>query len=287
MTIWEAIILGAVQGATEFLPVSSDGHLVLAEHLLGLGGDPEQLMLFNLLVHAATVIAIIVVYREDLVNILRAAVNQPTDVKSPKFGLEMRDIWYTPQQARGIIWSIALATCATGVLYLLTEDLIDPWLTNVTVAGCGFLATSALLAIGMRLSGGEENIRNIGPWRGLAIGAGQYFAILPGWSRSGTTIAMGLALGLGRMDAAKFSFLMAIPVILLGFIKELIDNRDNLHLDTHLVPYIAGFVTALAVGIWAIEFLIKMLRGKDLYPFVYYTAAMGILTITLSLMKII
>lgn len=287
MTIWEAIILGAIQGATEFLPVSSDGHLVLAEHLLGLGGDPRQLLLFNLLVHAATAIAIIVVYREDLLNIFRAALNLQTDVKSPKFGLEMRDIWYTTQQARAIIWWVILSTFATGVLFLLTEDFIKPLVTDVLIAGFGFIATSLLLAIGMKLSGGEGNIRTTGPWRALAIGAGQYFAILPGWSRSGTTIALGLALKMGRLDAAKFSFMMAIPVIFMALAKEIYDNLGQLGTHVEIAPFAVGFITALAVGIWAIEFLLKMLRGKDLYPFVYYTAALGILTITLSALGVL
>ncbi|MEO7994842.1 MAG: undecaprenyl-diphosphate phosphatase [bacterium] len=162
MNIWQAIILGALQGATEFLPVSSDGHLVLAEHLLGLKSDGQDLVLFNILVHMATLLAIFIAYREDLTNLILAACNKATEVKSPKFGLEMRDIWYTPGQARAILWWMILATFATGILYLLTKDFIDPYLTDIRVAGFGFLATCALLVIGQKLEGGSLNIRSTG-----------------------------------------------------------------------------------------------------------------------------
>jgi len=281
VTIWEAILLGALQGATEFLPVSSSGHLVLAEHLLGIDTHRADLLVFNLLIHVATVVAVIVAYREDLSNLFLAALNQPAPVKSPKFGLEMRDIWYTPEQARAIIGWVLGSTLVTGMLYLLLSDVIDPLATNVTMAGVGFLCTSLILAASQRWAGGEVNIRQTGWRRAALVGLAQTLAILPGISRSGSTIATGLIVGLGRVDAAKFSFFLALPIILLAFAKEAWDARHDMVWGTQAGPYVVGFLTSLGVGIWAINFLIKMLRGRDLYPFVYYTAALGCLTLTL------
>jgi len=286
VTPLDAIILGALQGATEFLPVSSDGHLILAEHLLGIHAEPATLLVFNLLVHVATVVAIAIAYREDIVNLLTAAAGKAAWVKSPKFGVEMRDIWYTPEQARAILGWIALAVLATGIVHLGVEAMVgeaalERFITSPLVAGFGFLATSALLVMGERARPGEANIRQTGARRAVTIGLLQWLAVLPGWSRSGTTIATGTALGLNRLDAAKFSFLMAIPLILLAFAKEAMDSREQLEAGTDTMPYLLGFVTAMGVGVWAIQFLIRMLRGRGLLPFAYYTAALGIVTLLL------
>lgn len=282
MGIFEALLLGALQGATEFLPVSSSGHLVLAEHLLGIDVHRSELMVFNLLIHVATVLAVIIAYWEDLSNLSLAAIGRAAPVKSPKFGLEMRDIWYTPEQARSIIGWVLAGTIVTGGLYLLLKDLIDPLATNVYAAGAGFLCTSVILTVGQRLGGGEVNIRATGLRRAVLVGVAQTLAILPGISRSGTTIAAGLMTGFGRLDAAKFSFFLALPIILLAFAKEAWEARHEMAWGANAAPYAVGFIASLAVGIWAIRFLLRMLRGKDLWPFVYYTAALGVLTLSLA-----
>ena len=293
MTIAQAILLGALQGATEFLPVSSDGHLVLAEAILKLDANAGDLVVFNLLVHVATVAAIVVALREDLLNILTAALGRTIDVKSPKFGTEMRDIFYTTAQARAIVWWIAVCVFCTGILHIaiekaVGEDNLDRFITNSTVAGFGFLATCGMLVMGQLVKPGEANIRQTGVRRAIAIGLSQWFAVLPGWSRSGTTIGVGIATGMARLDAAKFSFLMAIPLILLAFLKEAHDKRDQLHLSADAVPFAVGFVVAMGVGIWAIQFLMKLLRDRNgLWPFIYYTAAVGLVTLGLAFGKVI
>ncbi len=257
MSILQAIVLGIVQGLTEFLPVSSSGHLAVVYHLLNQKPD----LAFEVFLHAATLIALITYFRADIVRLLASLLPKNADRKDD----------------RRLVGLIVVATGISGVLALVLSPYIESISDSMTWVGLGFLLTAALLAAGETLStqkpgGSTKNLRL--PAAGF-IGVLQGLAVLPGVSRSGSTIAAGMFAGLSREEAARFAFLLGIPLTSLAAAKDVLDLlKGSVHLPG-VVPSAIGFIVAGVSGYLAIAWLLALVKNHKLYWFAAYTAVLG------------
>lgn len=263
--LWQAILLGIVQGITEFLPISSDGHLVIVHALLNQFGSPQSAQTSNLefdvVLHIGTLAAIIVVYRHDLFALF----------KHPRLcGL------------------IVLATIPAVVVGFTVKDAVEAlgqhavW--GPVAAGLGLLVTAVFLIIAQRVERNEKGLDDLTPRDAIVIGFLQSLAIAPGISRSGNTIAGGLWSGLRRDAAATFSFLMAVPVIAGAatlILAKLLQKgtATSLRLDVLVV----GSVTSFVVGLFALRALIRIVTNGKLHWFAYYCLAAGTATLVWQL----
>jgi undecaprenyl-diphosphatase len=246
-----AVVLGAIQGVTEFLPISSDGHLAVAEAIyesLTAQHIPDALGL-NIVLHAGTLAAILIVYREKL--------------------------WRLLGQDRRVIGLLLVGTLPAVVVGLPLHKWGGEWLTNPLLTGLMLPLTGALLLWGARQPVGELEYADIGYRRALVIGLFQAAAILPGISRSGTTISAGLALGLKREAAATFSFLLAVPAVAGACLLELKDMLWESSGQIDYRPLLAGAVTSLLVGLIALAWLLKWLQQGRLHLFAWWCMALG------------
>jgi undecaprenyl-diphosphatase len=260
MSIIEAILLGIIQGATEFLPISSSGHLVLLPSIIQF--TPPDLALIGL-VHLGTLLAVLVYFRRDLWGIITAVIH----------GLIHRQPFATTEARLG--WLIVLGSIPAAVVGLLFEDFFDEVFGQPTWAAFFLLVTSALLVIGERMLSGKKEFAAI-TWRDtLIIGAFQAFALFPGVSRSGSTIVGGLLCGLDRSAAARFSFLLGVPVILAAGLFSLVDIVTAPVMAFSPAVYLTSFAAAAVTGYLCIYFLLSWLRNHSLYIFAVYTALLG------------
>ena len=254
MSLFEAIILGIVQGLTEFLPVSSSGHLELGKALLGDTSLPQESMMFTVVVHFATALATLVIYRSEVARIsagLIAFKNNDEFQFSMKILLSM-----IPAAAVGVFFADEI------------ERLFD---RQITLVGAMLLLTGGLLLIADRA---KNTTKNVGFGHSIVIGIAQAIAILPGISRSGATISTSVILGIDRSKAASFSFLMAVPIILGKVAKDLFDNSFSIS-DGQAGILLAGFLTAFITGLIACQWMIKLVKDAKLKYFSYYCFLVG------------
>ncbi len=267
MSLLEAIIIGIIQGATEFLPISSDGHLVLIPAIFGL--TQPDLVLIGL-VHAGTLLAIVSYFARDLWAILKAVVA----------GLIQRKPFADDNARLG--WLMVLGSVPAGIVGLALKDWFEQQFESPIIAAVGLLVTAVFLVVGERLLRGVKTIPQLTWLDTLIIGTFQVLALLPGVSRSGTTIAAGLGRGLDRPSAARFSFLVGLPAIAgagLLAILDIFTAQGSLPLG----HYAAAFVTAAVVGYLCIAFLLTWLKSHSLYLFAAYCATVGTLYLLYSL----
>ncbi len=267
VTFWQAILLGALQGLTEFLPVSSSAHLILAQRLLP--GFSQPGILFDVMLHVGTLVAVIVYFREKIGGLLCGAVS--------------RDL-----AARRAAWKMALLLAVsvglTGAVTLPLKKLAMEGMDDLPRIGLALLATSVLLtaaqAVGSRRGDGGRTLEEMRVSDAALIGGLQSLsAIFHGLSRSGNTITMGLFSGLSRRAAAEYSFLLAIPTILAAALVENVSEyRATGHLvasGSHLGIYLAGMGAAALVGYFAVAALLRLVVAMKLQPFIIYTALLG------------
>ena len=262
MSFWEALVLGIVQGLTEFLPVSSSGHLALFTALLGGETLPKENLLFTVLVHAATAIATIVVFRKDITELIQ--------------GFFQKD----NPNARHFIGKIVLSmlpAVAVGLFY--EEEITALFGTNLALVGAMLCITALLLFLTDRAKTKECSISYT---FALLIGLAQAIAILPGISRSGATIATALLIGATRPEAARFSFLMVIPLILGSMAKTLLDNGTFVFGTVDALPLLTGFIAALIAGILACTWMIRIVKKSKLSYFAAYCLVVGIIASILA-----
>jgi undecaprenyl-diphosphatase len=253
-----AILLGVVQGITEFLPISSDGHLALMEqgldHWFGKTGDGNTLELV-LALHVGTLVSIILVFWKDLIKLPR----QP---------------W--------LCGLLILATIPAGLVGLLLKDTFEQAFNSPMIAGFGFMVTAAALLAGQWFERPRIQEQQLTLLQAFFIGCCQTFALLPGVSRSGTTIAAGLSTGLERSASARFSFLMAVPVIGGATLLMVKDAIKAGHTSHSLSALIIGATTAGLVGYFALSWLLRMVTQRRLHYFAYYCLVLGIATVAWS-----
>ena len=256
----EAVILGAVQGLTEFLPVSSSGHLQLAKALLGVHIDEN--ITFDVTLHAATVLSTIAVMWREVWRLL--------------CGLFSRR--FNDEQA--CVLKIIVSMIPAGVVGVLFADRIEALFTSLTFVGAMLLLTAALLAFAYYARPRQKDTISFGD--AFIIGCAQAAATLPGLSRSGSTIATGLLLGNSKESVARFSFLMVIPVILGKMLLDIVSG-EMAAVSVGAVPLAAGFAAAFVTGTLACKFMIEAVKRGKLIWFAVYCAAAGAVAIIGSL----
>ena len=258
MTILAALILGIVQGLTEFIPVSSTAHLLIGQKLLGVaGGDAFA---FLVLVQLGTVVSLLAYFRAEVVALARAFFARPFSTA------ENRLAWY-------VILGTVPALVAGKLLKPLVEDLFKDQLFAAAVR---LLLASILLALAELLGRRTRRLDSM-TWRDAAVvGLFQVLAVFPGASRSGTTISGGMLIGFDRPSAARFAFLLSVPVLLAAGVYEMPDVLRLPDLSSFLLPMAVGFVAAAVAGWLAIGWLIGYLNRRSLYVFAVYCAVAGV-----------
>lgn len=259
METLEAIILGAVQGLTEFLPVSSSGHLQLAKELLGV--EIEENLTFDVTLHAATVLSTIVVLWSEIWRLVRGVFSRGMN----------------PQKSYFL--KLVISMIPIGIVGFLLRDKIDALLGSeyiMVVVGCMLLFTATLLTFAYYARPRQRD--TISYRDAFIIGVGQAVAAMPGLSRSGTTIAMGLLLGNEKSAVATFSFLMVLAPILGQTILDVADGGMAMS-DIGMMPLVAGFITAFIVGCLACKFMIGIVKRGKLIWFALYCAIVGVVAI--------
>lgn len=263
MSLLQAAILGVVQGLTEFLPVSSSGHLVLAEHLLGI---PAQNLRFEVAVHLATVLSVCVAYRRKIGKLAKAVLR--ARIYPEKGRIRIGD------ENLRLFLLLLLATIPAALLGYFFEGLIERAFGNPVTTSFGLVMTGFILFATRFV---KRHDRNLDWRRSLAIGLAQAVAILPGISRSGSTIATGIYAGIKQEKAAEFSFLLSIPIILGAGLVKLKEVSQAAMPAPEIAALIAGSVTAGLSGFLAIRWLLRVIKSQRFEVFAYYCWAMGAL----------
>lgn len=258
MTIGEAALFGAVQGLTEFLPVSSSGHLAVMKAVLDLRDVP---ILFDVILHVATLVVVIVVFRRRVGGILASLGRLVAGRRREADAENLRLAWVT-----------LLATVVTAAIGLGVNELGVG--ANPRVVSALFIVTGVVL-VGSRYLRGARDYSRLGVKDGLIVGVGQGLGVFPGISRSGITITASLAAGLDREKAGEFAFLVSIPAIVGAFILTVRD-AGSLAENVGALALVAGFVTALVVGMAAILLLLRLVRRGRLCYFAVYLIPLGI-----------
>lgn len=263
----ESTLLGSVQGVTEFLPISSSGHLVIFQNLLGF---KEPQVLFDVVVHFGTLLAVVSVYRRDLWRIM---VEVFTAFRETVRTQDFRKSWEAhPYLRLGV--NLVLATLPAAAAGVFFEDALERIFGSLSSAAGMLLITGTVLFFTRRSKDQAIDLEKLSLLDGLAIGVAQAFALLPGISRSGMTIATGLFRGLNRDLAARFSFLLSVPAILGANVLEI--HKISGHLDSKEgLPFFLGGVTALVTGYLALRILLRMVHSGKLHHFAYYCWAVG------------
>jgi undecaprenyl-diphosphatase len=262
--VLQAAVLGVVQGFTEFLPISSSGHLRLVHDSLGWS---DFGLAFDTLLHVATLLAVGVYFR--------------TDLRHMALAMFSRD----PARARDrrLARLVILATIPTGVIGLAGSDFFES--ASMLLVGIAFLVTAASLTAADLLSRKSlHEASALGPWRAVLVGIAQGVAVMPGISRAGATMAAGLGLGLDREQAARFSFLLSFPIILLAGAKQTLELLGGTEPIPGLLATIVGVLAAAVTGYLAIAYLMSYLRHHTFQIFAIYTALLGTAVITWQLM---
>ncbi len=267
MSIVQAIVLGILQGATEFIPVSSSGHLVLVPWLLG-WENPG--LAFDAIVHWGTLVAVLAFFAEDIRRIVVAVVA----------GVFTRRPLATPEARLG--WFVALGTVPAGVAGVTLEATFEELFGRPAWVAAFLMGTGVLLVTSERLHNRNRPLESLSAWDALIIGAAQALAITPGISRSGATIAAGLVRNLERAAAARFSFLLIVPAVFgAGLLQTAELWRAGLS-GAEWVPIVAGFVAAAVTGYLAIGFLLRYLQRAGLHVFAYWCWAFGLFSLLVA-----
>lgn len=272
MTLLKAVLLGIIQGLTEFLPISSSGHLVIFQNLFGLH---EPQLVFDIMVHLGTLLAIFVVFFEDIVQMIKESSFFITGLLKKK---EPESTGENLEHVK-LLKLIIIGTIPTALIGYLIEKKAESIFSSLTLVGAMLMLTGLLLWLTKRFSNDRKDIKKMGIKDALTIGIVQGMAVLPGISRSGSTISVGLFLGLNRSLAARFSFLLFIPAIMGAL---LLKSEELVSLDYFsLIPNIAGMMAAFITGYFSLRFLMRIVMKGNLYLFAYYCLLIGLLTLIL------
>jgi undecaprenyl-diphosphatase len=261
MEVWEAIVLGVVQGFTEFLPVSSSGHLELGKAILGDTSVPEESLLFTVVLHFATALSTIVVFRKDILEILRGLFS------------------FSWNEETQFIFKIGVSMVPAVIVGLLFEEQLEAFFGgSIAFVGAMLIITALLLWLADKAKNTEKPVsfKNA-----FVIGIAQAIAMLPGISRSGATISTSVLLGNDRSKAARFSFLMVIPLIFGKIAKDLLGGELTTT-ATNFTTLGLGFLAAFIAGLLACTWMIQLVRKSKLSYFAIYCVIVGVIAIIVS-----
>lgn len=273
MTILQSIILGIVQGLTEFIPVSSSAHLVLVPYWFGWVFPPDQVFVFGVLVQLGTLMAVIIYFWSDLITILRAFVHGLI-IKKP----------FRDDNAR-LGWLVVLATIPAGLAGLFLKKLVEGAFNSPITTAFLLLGTSAMLILAEIFSKNRSTLKNLTWLDALIVGVFQAISIFPGISRSGSTITGGLLRKLDRTSAARFSFLMSIPIMTAAGILAIGDLVAIPNFSSFIPMVAAGFISAAIVGFLSIKWLLRFLRNHSLLVFAIYCVGIWLITFLIHIYR--
>ena len=270
MTKIQALILGLLQGITEFLPISSKGHLVIVQQLMGYKDNP---LFFDVMLHLGTTLVVLVYFRRDILALIGSLMGRDSEG------------WPgTAAQGRRVVLWIIIGTIPAAAAGVLFKHILEPTYKSSLYAGFGLLVTATVLAIADRISVGEREAESLGPVGSLIVGVGQAFALLPGISRSGSTICASIFMKLNRRDAARYSFLLSVVAILGAAVMELKEahhtGMGHIHMSVVLIGVVASFVS----GLFALNLLVRVLTRGRLIWFAAYCAFAGIAAIAIGVL---
>jgi len=261
MDLFQALILALIQGITEFLPISSSAHLILPSKVLGW---PDQGLAFDVAVHVGSLVAVVFYFRRDLIGMVGACFSSVLGRSTAAQNVEAR-----------LAWMVCVATLPTVIVALLSSEFIEQHLRSATVIACTTILFGLLLAVAELNARHRQTAMQMTWFIAIAIGFAQVLALIPGTSRSGITMTAAVLLGLSRTDAARFSFLLSIPIIVVAglFLVLQIIESTPVFSWSHLA--IAMLVSALSA--WAcIALFLKLIERIGLMPFVWYRMALGL-----------
>lgn len=269
MNVIEAVFLGIIQGLTEFLPISSTGHLTVAGKLLGLISDehPERWTSFIAVIQIGTLVAILAYFWKDLLRIV-IDFTKFNIVKPKKFSAQSFD--------SKMGWLIIIGSIPVVIIGLGFKDFIEGAFTkNLYVIAASLIGLGLILGLAERVGKFKKELKDLKWYDALIVGFAQSLALIPGSSRSGTTITAGIFLGFKRETAARFSFLLSVPAILGSGLLQLYEALEYIDYSGMLNLIVATIVSAIS-GYLTIEFLLRFLRKNSTYVFVFYRIAIGI-----------
>jgi len=252
MNILQAIILGIVQGITEWLPISSKSHLIIIQQLFGL----VQPAIFDLVLHLGSLLVVFFVFWKDIWNLIKGVLKG--DKKSLKYALY-----------------IIVASIPVAIIGFVFKTQIEAALSNLYILGFGFLFTATILFLSKYDFNKSVKKRSLNVWNSLVIGISQVLSVLPGVSRSGTTISTGMIMGIEKKEVAKFSFLMFIPAILGATVLEI----KSINLITNIPAMIIGVIFAIISGYIALKLLMNIIEKNKFWYFSIYCAVLGIIVL--------
>ncbi len=270
MNIFESVLLGIVQGLTEFLPISSSAHLVLVPYWLNWQFPTEQIFVFDVLVQMGTLIAVIIFLWRDLVRIITAAFQ----------GLIRGKPLQTSEARLG--WWIVIATIPAGIFGVLVKDQVEAAFNNPLMTAVFLIVTAGLLVIAEWIGKRQKELTQISWLDALIVGLFQALSIFPGVSRSGSTISGAMFRDISRPEAARFSFLISIPVMLAAGGLALLDLLEVSGLSSFLPVVISGVIAAAVVGYLSIRWLLQYLQRHSFYSFAIYCIIAALFTFLIA-----
>lgn len=281
MEIVRAVVLAIVQGLTEFLPISSSGHLAITDAIFP--GSLDNLKTFIVFTHFGTMIATIWVFWDDIVKLFKSLLTIPKAIKEKKMNAELKTVLY-----------IVIASVPTGAMGFFLADKFDSLTGNILLIGAMLILTGFILLVPHFVRKDKNNknntsrrtAKNFGWWRSLILGVAQGLAIIPGISRSGTTISTMLLMKSERKFAGRLSFLISLPAISAATMMELVALKKEFGCLTGavgIVPLIVSMLVAFGVGLLALKLLLKLVEKGKFYLFSFYCFAVGITVVVLNL----
>ena len=263
MEIINAIILGVIQGLTEFLPVSSSGHLEIAKAILGEKKVGEESLLMTVVLHFATALSTIIIFRKDIIEIMHGLLQFKNN----------DSFWFSLK--------IVLSMIPAALVGVFFNDEIEALFGGaLTLVGSMLLVTGLLLFLADKA---KASAKKVGVKHAILIGISQAIAILPGISRSGATISTAVLLGIDKEKAARFSFLMVVPLIFGKMAKDILSGYIQYETTT-FIPLLVGFIFAFLTGMFACKWMIRLVKSSQLKYFAYYCFAIGGIVIATSLL---
>jgi undecaprenyl-diphosphatase len=280
LNLLDAILLGIIQGLSEFLPISSTGHLTVAGKLLNLISEdhPEQWTAFIAIIQLGTLIAVLVYFWKDLIAIIKDFIQDNL----------IQRVKYSEQKINSKLgWLIIIGTIPVVIIGLAFKDAIESALTkNLYVIAASLIILALILALAEKVASFKKDLGNITILDSIIVGFAQALALIPGSSRSGTTITAGLFVGLKRESAARFSFLLSIPAVFASGVLQLYEAMKFVDQSMAVNIIVASIISGIS-GYLAIDFLLKYLKKNSTFVFIYYRIALGIFILILLLNNII
>lgn len=271
MDLLSSVILGIIQGIAEFLPISSSAHLIIFRDVFGIGAgmNGDFALCFDIALHLGTLLAIVIFFFSDFWNMAIKGLTKGVKDNQGK-----------------ILWYLVIATIPAAIFGVLFEEPIENFIrTNYVLIALALAVMGVIIFLADKYMQQDKSVNDITIIDAILIGFSQVFALIPGFSRSGTTIAMARFRGITREDAAKFSFYLSTPVVLGAVVLQLFESNTISIIASNLGVFLVGVITSFVVGIICIKFLLKYLKKHDFKVFMWYRIILAVIVVTWLLIR--